>query len=84
MVTTSRKHPSDGQPQTARPDPFGLALFDDDCSQPDLSACSAQADSADTEPVFWADGAGQAGPADDFVQADLSACDAQADALESV
>ncbi|MSU49352.1 MAG: hypothetical protein EXS37_09750 [Opitutus sp.] len=41
-------------------------LFDDDCSQPD---------SADAEPVFWADGAGQAGPADDFVQAD---------ALESV
>ena len=36
-------------------------LFDDDCSQPDL---------ADGEPVFWTDGAEQAGPADDFVQAD--------------
>lgn len=41
-------------------------LFDDDCSQPD---------SADAEPVFWADGAGQPGPAETFVQAD---------ALESV
>ncbi len=41
-------------------------LFDDDCSQPA---------SADAEPVFWADGAGQPGPAETFVQAD---------ALESV
>ncbi|MBI4622208.1 MAG: hypothetical protein HY736_03170 [Verrucomicrobia bacterium] len=45
-------------------------LFDDDCSQPDLSACSAQADAADGEPVFWSGGAEQSGPADNFVQAD--------------
>ena len=44
-------------------------LFADDYSQPDLSACSAQADAADGEPVFWTEGAIQASPGDDFVQA---------------
>lgn len=48
-------------------------LFGDDYAQPD---------SADAEPVFWSDGAGQSTPDDDFVQADLSACDAQADAAD--
>ena len=45
-------------------------LFSDDYSQPDLSACSAQADAADGEPVFWNNSASQPFPDDDFVQPD--------------
>ena len=64
--------PADGQPE----------LFADDCSQPDLSACTAQADAAAGEPVFWAASGSQSLPADDSVQPDLSACSAQAGAPE--
>ena len=42
-------------------------LFNDDYTQPDLSACSAPADAADGEPVFWPDRVGQTFPADGFV-----------------
>ncbi len=67
-------------PQVAPADAGQGELFGDDYAQPDLSACSAQADSADREPVFWSASDGQAFPTDDGVQPDLSACATQADA----
>jgi hypothetical protein len=57
-------------PQVAPADAGQGELFGDDYAQPDLSACTAQADAADGEPVFWPDAAGQSTPDDDFVQAD--------------
>ena len=51
-------------------DPAQPERFGDDYSQPDLSACDAQADAADAEPVFWAADAAQAFPTDDGVQSD--------------
>jgi len=50
-------------PQVAPADAGQGALFGDDYSQPD---------SADSEPVFWCAGSGQASPDDDFVQADAA------------
>jgi hypothetical protein len=42
----------------------------DDGVQSDLSACNAQADAPDGEPVFWRDGRAQDDADDDFVQPD--------------
>ena len=69
-------------PLPADDEPTQAELFTDDCSQPDLSACTAQADAADGEPVFWSASSNQTFPADEFVQPDLSACSAQAGASE--
>jgi hypothetical protein len=57
-------------PQVALADAAQGELFGDDYAQPDLSACTAQADAADGEPVFWSASGGQNYPDDDFVQPD--------------
>ena len=57
-------------PLPADNDPTQAKLFTDDYSQPDLSACTAQADATDGEPVFWAASGSQSLPADDSVQPD--------------
>jgi len=49
-------------PRIAPADAGQGELFGDEFSQPDLFACSAQANAADGEPLFWPDAADRRSP----------------------